>query len=46
MVASSRAVVYLKYTHFISECNFDEHDYAFESSKVKKSGVHERIYSL
>ena len=36
----------LKYTHFISQCNFDEHDYAFESSKVKKSGVHERIYSL
>lgn len=36
----------LKYTHFISECNFDEHDYAFETSKTKKSGVHEKIYSL
>ncbi|KAF2409526.1 hypothetical protein SAMN04490179_1295 [Pseudomonas antarctica] len=36
----------LKYTHFISECNFDEHDYAFETTKISKSGVHEKIYSL
>lgn len=36
----------LKYTHFISECNFDEHDYAFETSRAKKSGMHEKIYSL
>lgn len=36
----------LKYTHFISECIFDEHDYAFETTKIKKSGAHEKIYSL
>ena len=36
----------LKYTHFISECNFDEHDYAFETTEIRKSGAHEKIYSL
>ncbi|ETK21373.1 hypothetical protein [Pseudomonas sp. FH1] len=36
----------LKYTHFISECNFDEHDYAFETTKIRKSGAHEKIYLL
>lgn len=36
----------LKYTHFISQCIFDEHDYAFETTKIRKSGVHEKIYSL
>lgn len=36
----------LKYTHFISECNFDEPDYAFETMKITKSGKHEKIYSL
>ncbi|WXF86989.1 hypothetical protein WDV92_23255 [Pseudomonas syringae pv. atrofaciens] len=36
----------LKYSHFISVCNFDEHDYAFETAKISKSGAHEKIYSL
>ncbi|MGF6095745.1 hypothetical protein [Pseudomonas sp. 18175] len=36
----------LNYTHFISECNFDENDYAFETTKVRKSSRHEKIYSL
>ena len=35
----------LKYTHFISGCNFDEHDYAFETTKIRKSCAHEKIYS-
>jgi hypothetical protein len=36
----------LKYTHFVSECIFDEYDYAFETTKVRKSGAHAKIYSL
>ncbi|CAB3887284.1 hypothetical protein [Achromobacter ruhlandii] len=36
----------LKYTHFISECNFDEPDFAFETMNIRKSGRHEKIYSL
>jgi len=36
----------LKYTHFISVCNFDESDYAFETREIRKSGAHEKLYSL
>lgn len=36
----------LKYTHFVSECIFDERDYAFETAKIRKSGTHKKIYLL
>lgn len=36
----------LEYTHFISECVFEEQDFAFETAKISKSGAHKKIYSL
>jgi hypothetical protein len=36
----------LGYTHFISECVFEEQDFAFETAKISKNAAHEKIYQL
>lgn len=34
------------YTHFVSECIFDEYDYAFETASVLKNKDHAKIFEL
>ncbi|UZD97663.1 hypothetical protein LOY64_11900 [Pseudomonas corrugata] len=48
-IKKSKTLLSLKalgYTHLISECIFDEYDYAFETAKVSKEKSHVKIFDL